>query len=81
MLGSFLHVTAITTLSKTSCHISFLSRTRLNTKRETKYKQGRERELRQENKNGINGSVTGVVHLDCNQGAPKYLYKNVEVCM
>ena len=25
--------------------------------------------------------VTGVVHLDCNQGAPRYLYKNVVVCM
>ena len=25
--------------------------------------------------------VTGVVHLDCNQGTPRYLYKNVVVCM
>ena len=25
--------------------------------------------------------VTGIVHLDCNQGAPRYLYKNVLVYM
>ena len=38
------------------------------------------RTSKRENKNYI-ASVTGVVHLDCNQGAPLYLYKNVEVCM
>ena len=25
--------------------------------------------------------VTGVLHLDWNQGAPKYLHKKVELCM
>ena len=38
------------------------------------------RTSKRENKNCIT-SVTGVVHLDCNQGAPRYLYKNVVVCM
>ena len=37
----------------------------------------REREREQE----LYYFVTGVVHLDCNQGAPRYLYKNVVVCM
>ena len=43
--------------------------------RESEYRQeeGREQELY--------CFVTGVVHLDCNQGAPRYLYKNVVVCM
>ena len=37
----------------------------------------REREREQE----LYYFVTGVVHLDCNQGAPRYLYKNVVVRM
>ena len=44
--------------------------------------QERERERGQTKEQELNyASVTGVVHLDCNQGAPKYLYKNVVACM
>ena len=46
---------------------------RLNTKGEMRQ--------RKDNKHSTYGSVIGVDHLDWNQGAPKYLYKKVEVCI
>ena len=42
---------------------------------ESEYRQEREREQE------LYYFVTSVVHLDWNQGAPRYLYKNVVVCM
>ena len=42
---------------------------------ESEYRQEREREQE------LYYFVTSVVHRDCNQGAPRYLYKNVVVCM
>ena len=53
---------------------------RLSTKREQERVQTREREREREQE--LYYFVIGVVHhLDCNQGAPRYLYKNVVVCM
>ena len=50
---------------------------RLSTKREQERKQDHKREREQK----LYYFVTVVVDLDCNQGAPRYLYKNVVVCM
>ena len=54
-----------------------------DSKREREGERGSEREYRQEREREqeLYYFVTGVVHLDCNQGAPRYLYKNVVVCV